>query len=291
MSSYPKDRWVDIRGLRLHYRDWGGSGRSIVLMHGLASTCHIWDLVAPFLRDDFRVVALDQRGHGESDKPDHGYDMATVTGDLHSFVKALDLGRPLVVGHSWGASVGLQYAAIYADVCAGLCLVDGGTIEVSSGPQMTLERAKQELAPPDFTGLTVVQLEEKARLSPLGSLLSPEIQEIMLTNFEVLGDGTVRARLSRDNHMRIIEAMWEHHPSALYPRVRCPVLLMPARETGVPSPMARRFNREEAVATAERGLSRRKTVWLENSIHDVPLQRPQLVADVIGRQVRKGFFR
>ena len=69
MAEGPRDLTVGLDGMPFHYRDWGGAGQPIVLLHGLASTCHIWDLVAPILRRAFRVVALDQRGHGESGKP------------------------------------------------------------------------------------------------------------------------------------------------------------------------------------------------------------------------------
>ena len=110
MAPTATDDWMVIGGLRFHYRDWGGSGIPIVLLHGLASTCRIWDLVAPILSDDFAVVALDQRGHGESAKPDRGYDFATVSGDLHGFIEALKLDSPVIVGHSWGGDVALEYA-------------------------------------------------------------------------------------------------------------------------------------------------------------------------------------
>ena len=291
MSGSPEDKRIDVGELSLHYRDWSGSGQAIVLLHGLASTCRIWDLVAPILGNDFRVVAVDQRGHGESDKPEDGYDFATVVEDLRGFVGALGLERPIVAGHSWGADVALEYAVVHPEGVSGLCFVDGGTIEVSSLPDMTLPKAREELAPPDFTGVTVEQLKERVKSWPMGRTVTPELEEVRLSNFEFRDDGTVRARLSRENHMRIIEAMWEHRPSLLYPRVECPVLLMPARQEGVDSPMARRFNREESIAAATRLLPSRKAVWLEDSIHDVPLQRPELVAEVIGEHIRDGFFR
>ena len=60
--STPNDEWVTVDGLSFHYRDWGGSGRPLMLLHGLASTCHIWDMVAPILAQDYSVIALDQRG-------------------------------------------------------------------------------------------------------------------------------------------------------------------------------------------------------------------------------------
>ena len=291
MAPVPKDGWIDIERLRFHYRDWGGSGQSVVLLHGLASTCHIWNLVAPILSWDFSVVALDQRGHGETDKPDDGYDFATVAADLQRFVQVQGLRRPVIVGHSWGGDVALEHAVAYPDVPGGLCFVDGGTIEISARSDMTLERAKEEMAPPHFTGVTVEQLRERSRRWRSGDLGTPQFEEILLANFEVLDDGTIRARLSRENHMRIIEAFWDHRPSTLYSDVKCPVLLMPARqEHESDSPAARRFRREEAIAVASRSLPTSRTVWLEDSIHDVPLQRPELVASVIKEHIDGGFF-
>ena len=77
---------------------WGGEW--LVLLHGLASQAHIWDLVAPLLIDSFRVIAIDQRGHGLSDKPDSGYDWATVTADLDAILNALNASP---IGRCWPA--------------------------------------------------------------------------------------------------------------------------------------------------------------------------------------------
>ena len=290
MGQLARDESVVVNGLRLQYRDWGGSGQAIVLLHGLASTSHIWDLVAPILANDFAVTALDQRGHGRSDKPDHGYDFATMTSDLHGFFDALKLEQPLIVGHSWGGSVALEYGVRHPGVATGLCFVDGGMIEISGRPGATLEQAKIDMAPPVFDGITADQLRERARSRKWLGSMTEQFEETLLANFDVLEDGFVRARLSRDNHMRIIEALWEHKPSTLYASVECPVLIAPARRKGDEPPAARRFGREESVRVASAKLPVSKTVWLEDSIHDVPLQRPQLVADVIAEHVKSGFF-
>src|SRR5690242_15941617 len=97
--------FVDVGGLRLHYQEWGprAARSGIMLVHGLGSSCHIWDFVAPIVAEQsLRVVALDQRGHGESDQPDSGYDFATTVRDLSGFVEAVGLSQPSVfVGHSW----------------------------------------------------------------------------------------------------------------------------------------------------------------------------------------------
>ncbi len=107
MPDFPRDQLVTLNGLSFHYRDWGGKGQPVVLLHGLASTSHIWDFVAPILAANNRVVALDQRGHGESDTPGNGYDFRTVAGDLKAFIDSIGVTQPVVIGHSWGGDVAL----------------------------------------------------------------------------------------------------------------------------------------------------------------------------------------
>ena len=106
----PNDCYIDLRGLPFHYRDWGGGGRPVLLLHGLASTCHIWDLVAPLLAEEFRVVALDQRGHGLSAQVEDGYDFATVSSDAAAFIRFLEWERPVdsrtLLGRGRGAGTG-----------------------------------------------------------------------------------------------------------------------------------------------------------------------------------------
>ena len=269
------DGYFATNGINLHYRDWGGTGRPVVLLHGLASSCHIWDLVAPQLAEDFSVIAVDQRGHGLSDKPEAGYDFATVGRDLLGVIGARGLERPVIVGHSWGADVALEFAVAYPDIPAGICFVDGGMIEPSARPGMTREKAREDMAPPLFAGMTSQALRERFRNRVRPFPLPPEF---------------VRTRLSRDNHLRIIDALWEHHPTQLYPCVSCPVLMMPARMANDDSVAERTFRREESVARAQELLPKLKVVWLEDSIHDVPVQRPELVAKTIRENIQSGFF-
>ena len=295
METQPRDEWLTINGLSFHYRDRGSGEQEIVLLHGLASTCHIWDLVAPLLaQDGHRVVAMDQRGHGASAKPEQGYDFATISQDLTGLIEGLGMERPLIVGHSWGADVALEFAVANSQVPKGLCFVDGGMIQPSAR-HASLDQAREQMAPPIFSGVTLEAFTQRvhSRLAstPQGSIpMSPGAEAAVLANFEVLPDGTIRAWLSRENHLRIIAALWRHHPPELYPRVSCPVLLMPARQLGNSDASERRRRRETSVAQASSLLPQGKTVWLEDSIHDVPLQRPELVAGIIKEQVTAGYF-
>ena len=286
----PNDCYIDLRGLPFHYRDWGGTGQPVLLLHGLASTCHIWDLVAPLLADEFRVVALDQRGHGLSAQVEDGYDFATVSGDAAAFIGSLGWERPVIVGHSWGADVALELAAAEPELAAGLIFVDGGTIEPSARPGWSLEQAREDMAPPIFTGFTADMMRarviEGARFGPNPS---ETVINAVLANFRLLEDGTIQSNLRRENHLRIIDALWDHKPSQLYPTLQCPVLMLPARQS-TPDAMDRRFRREESMARASSLIPTSKTVWLEDSIHDVPLQRPELVANTIREHIKSGFF-
>ena len=285
-----KDCYIELRGLPFHYRDWGGAGWPTLLLHGLASTCHIWDLVAPRLAADFRVLALDQRGHGQSAQVDEGFDFATVAGDAAAFIAALGWERPVIVGHSWGADVALELAAARPELAGGLIFVDGGTIEPSARPGWTLEQARQDMAPPIFTGFTADMMRERVRAGGRFGANPPEaVVAAVLANFRILDDGTIQANLRRENHLRIIDALWEHKPSQLYPMLQCPVLMLPARQS-TPDAHDRRFRREESIAKAASLLPASKTVWMEDSIHDVPLQRPELVASTIREHLINGFF-
>lgn len=289
MPQAPRDEWVIVDGLSFHYRDWGGSGQPLLLLHGLASTCHIWDMVAPILARDHAVIALDQRGHGESAKPNEGYDFASVSKDILGVIEQRGGGAPVVVGHSWGGSVALELAVRAPELVKGMAWIDGGMINVSNRYQ-DVEEAKFEMAPPDFTGVKVDGFLERVRTRHLDNGMPPEVADMVLANFEILEDQTIKARLSRANHLRILEGLWDHRPTELYSRVQCPVLILPARQQNNQSTQERGQRRMMSVDQAEQMLPKSKTVWLEDSIHDVPIQRPELVADVIRSHLADGFF-
>jgi pimeloyl-ACP methyl ester carboxylesterase len=82
-----------------------GDAPTLLLHHGLASSQRIWDLMLPRLRRRFRVVTYDARGHGRSRKPARGYGFDAVVADARAVIRATRAQRPVVVGHSWGASV------------------------------------------------------------------------------------------------------------------------------------------------------------------------------------------
>jgi pimeloyl-ACP methyl ester carboxylesterase len=254
----------------------------MILLHGLASNCHIWDLVAPMLAPYFKVYALDQRGHGETESPNTGYGFDTITRDLQSFLGTLGVDRPLLVGHSWGGNVALNYAASHPSSLSGLTLVDGGTIEISRIPGMTSDRAQIDLAPPDFTGMTRDILLQRARERDVVNLWSPEVEIAFLANFHISPSGAVRPRFDRSNHLQVVQALWEHKPSNMYSMVRCPVLIVPAwRQPRTERDSMLAESRRQAIHLAQEMLQEVQVLWMDNTVHDIPLHRPRELATAI----------
>lgn len=95
-------------GTNLAYAQ-GGTGRDMVLVHGITESRAMWDPVIPFFVTKWHVTAVDVRGHGESDRR-APYDPLTLAGDLAAVVSALGLEEPLVVGHSMGGVIVSAYA-------------------------------------------------------------------------------------------------------------------------------------------------------------------------------------
>ena len=109
-----REGWIERSGVRLHYLEWEPEGDpqqpALFMLHGLSSNSRVWERLAALLPGR-RMVALDQRSHGPSDRPAEGYASSEVVDDAAHAIEELGLGRPLVLGHSWGASVALELAA------------------------------------------------------------------------------------------------------------------------------------------------------------------------------------
>ena len=108
----PVDKSVELNGLRLHYLDWGTSGKQpFILLHGIARSAHNFDHLAPHFTDRFHVLAVDMRGHGDSEwHPAGAYLVEDYVADIEALVDALEL-RDIVL---WGNSTGGRVAQMIA---------------------------------------------------------------------------------------------------------------------------------------------------------------------------------
>lgn len=135
----PVDRWVELNGMRFHYLDWGNAELPpLVLLHGGGLTAHTWDMAALLLRERYHVIALDQRGHGDS-----GWTPERLSGaeeeegmieDTRQFMDQLGYTRLVLCGHSMGGANAIRYLARDADRVCALVLVDVGPTVQRQGP-------------------------------------------------------------------------------------------------------------------------------------------------------------
>jgi pimeloyl-ACP methyl ester carboxylesterase len=128
-------RFIDAGGLRQHVVI-GGDGPPLLLVHGWPQTWYAWRLVMPALARDFQVIAVDQRGRGLTEKPDDGYDTATLANDLIAVMDALGHHRFAVVGHDTGMWIGYALAADHRDRVDRLVVAETPLPGVSPSPPL-----------------------------------------------------------------------------------------------------------------------------------------------------------
>lgn len=125
MSRAPKQRKVRSHHIELSVLDYGNeSAPPLLLVHGMRDLAWSLDTVAQHFRERFRVIALDQRGHGDSDHVGY-YAMSHFVIDLRELVRGLGLERPVLLGHSFGGEVVAQYAGLFPEVPAAVVLLEG----------------------------------------------------------------------------------------------------------------------------------------------------------------------
>ncbi len=126
-------------GLFLNLVEWSQEGVPMLLLHGYSNEAHIWDDFIPHVAPHYRVLALDLRGHGDSDWHAEGaYDYENHVDDIEAIVEALGIERLVVIGHSLGGRIAMLYAGRNLEKIAGLVIVDSapeldhrGTLRIS----------------------------------------------------------------------------------------------------------------------------------------------------------------
>lgn len=257
-------------GAELNVLDWSGDGRSVLLIHGLASNARTWIGVARHLQSlGYRAVSVDLRGHGQSAKPETGYDYDTLVADLIALIDQTSLGRPLVVGQSFGGNLAVELGIRSPDRITGVVGVDGGTIDLPARFD-SFEDCWQVLAPPDFADVTRQQIGAYIRSAHPD--WPSEGVGATLDNFERLDDGRIRPHLSRDRHRSILQTMWISPPRPA--DLTVPMLLIPAVDGDMtPEPPAAGIR-----------------IAPLRGDHDLHVQQPANVAAVVHSAVDEGFF-
>lgn len=147
-----RSHFVERESLRLHHLDWGNEGsHPIVLVHGSRLHAHVWNHFSRRFKDRFHIIAIDQRGHGDSGWcPDGRYELEEFYHDLRAVVQARGLARFTLVGHSLGGRVSMLYAHRHPQDLERLILVDITPGRPNVAPDADLSRIAETPPPRDF---------------------------------------------------------------------------------------------------------------------------------------------
>lgn len=265
-----------------------------MLLHGLASQRRFWNLVVPDLvTSGLDVLALDQRGHGDSERPAAGYATDAVVADVLEVMSAQRLEAATVVGHSWGGHVAMAVAAAAPERVEAVVAIDGGFAapaalrgaEPGEDPDEERAAARERLRPPAIA-LPPADLEAMLRSTPFGDRWDDGVAAAVLPIFEVGDDGLARARLPVEAHMQVVDALLDDDPFGAMAAVRCPAWLVACLEVSPRGGEPWRQAKLAGLGRAAAALGDARLLTWAGAVHDVPLQWPELVSGLICAAVR-----
>ena len=270
--ALPDEHHVILRKMRFRYLDWGSPEKPLVVfLHGGGLTAHTWDLSCLLLRRDYHCVALDLRGHGDSEwSPAMDYGFDTHGGDVEAFVEHLNPDRLAVVGMSLGGLASIGYASRHAARLNALVLVDVGPETRSEGARRIQEFIA---APAEFDSIDAV-VERALSFNPLrnAQLLRRSLQQ----NLRRMPDGRLTWKHDRRHRGKVDMEEWARRRAGLWdviPAITCPTLVVRGARSDV-------FHDEDAEKLAGT-LPRGEWVRVEGAGHTVQGDNPKgLVAEV-----------
>jgi pimeloyl-ACP methyl ester carboxylesterase len=268
----PRDHTVTLGGLALHYCEWGpADARPLLLLHGITGHARSWDTLAAALQPDYRVIALDQRGHGDSQwAPDADYSVGAMSGDVERLADHLGLGRFRLLGLSMGGRVAIGFAGAHLARVERLVIVDIGPDIAPAG----MERIRGGIGTaPERFATHDEAFAHARRANPL--YREAELRHRLAHALRRQPDGSLAWKYDRAirEAMRLgtrREAMdlWEP-----LPRIACPTLLVRGGESDILSP--------EIAKRMLAALADARLVEIPGAGHTVPGDQPEAFAAAV----------
>lgn len=223
----PATHRLSVNGTFLSYREWPGEKGPLLCLPSFAAHKGSFQRLAEQLAPEYRVIALDLRGRGDSGKPTDGYGFAYHARDVLALQRELGIGRFAIIGHSFGATVGTYLASIRPGVVSAIVLLEGG----ADPTEAVLEAIRPGLTHLEtrFPSLQVY-LEAMQALPWYRAQWGQMLVDYLAEDVEVQADGTVlpkadAAALQRDLDLHFLYSMCLH-----FPALQCPALFVRAGE-------------------------------------------------------------
>jgi pimeloyl-ACP methyl ester carboxylesterase len=214
-------------GIKIQLAIWEGKGKQILCVHGITANSRFWDCLASALSPHHKVIAMDLRGRGLSDKPPTGYSIGNHCKDILALMNDQNLKRPVLMGHSLGAFISLVFTARYPKKIDRLILVDGGgklskaqMAKVFAGIKPSLDRLGQVF--PSLEAY-LAQMKQAPYLEPWNSYMETYFR------YEVeKAQGGVRSRVHPEHINEEAKNLGKVDSRKFYKRVKVPTLILRA---------------------------------------------------------------
>jgi len=217
-----KTKYLKVNGISLAYNDWPGDRGPLICLPSITGHKGSFSALAQRLSPDFRVLALDLRGRGESSKPKDGYGFSYHARDVLAFADALQCETFSLIGHSFGATAGVYIASIQPARVRTAILLDGGADPKAETLRMMYETVRK-LAK---VYSSMEEYVETQRSVSYYKPWTPTLERYLREDVEVLENGFVHSRSSADAIQRDLDIHFYYSMCLHFPQLRCPVLFL-----------------------------------------------------------------
>jgi esterase len=257
---------VDVSGLRLHYQEWGSpSAPAILMLHGFGVSGHMFDEFAERMQDRFHLIAIDQRGHGDSEWADNGdYSRQAFVSDLDGFSKSLGIDRFILIGHSMGGLNSVSYTVEHPERIRALVLVDVGPESAKEGVDNIIRftRGPDELEFEEFVQMAH-HFNQRRSMENIRERMRHRLRPTENGKYTWKFDRRFR---DKDSGLRIGSELSNDETWQLFRRVTVPTLLVRGADSDVLT--------EEVAQRAAREMPRARLVVVPSAGHSVPGDNP-----------------
>jgi len=232
---------VKVNGVELQVRGYHQDGDAIIFLHFGGANLMAWQRIVPYFQDHYRLVLVDLRGHGKSDKPETGYHMDDMARDVLGLMRHLKLERAHVVGSSLGAEVGLSLAANYPERV--ISLVCEGALSSEYGPYGTWEGSESEFEEHVARQLDKMRTTPETIYPSLAALVDDSrqifekigwwneyVEAVIRYGAHQVGGGQYTKAFSRRAMASYMAHYFHYRFEDYYRRVKCPVLMLPGED-------------------------------------------------------------
>ena len=283
-----ESKFVQTDDVRLHYLEWPSDGPPMVMLHGRGLCAQVWTPIAEALSSRFRVLAMDLRGHGDSEMPSDGFEWFQVAGDLPAFMDALGLDNVLLLAHSRGGGVAVVGGAQMAQRIRGAVLIEPNVPYKRPGagdgtnarrPNLTEDQTSRRRSVWDSREEFIQRLRTADSFK---NWREDILQAYVEGGTRLRNDGKVELKCSPEVEFRFTQAKVPDGMVELVSRINFPVLYMT-------QPIPSRFPQNLPVIQAiARSAASFRHVEVPNASHFIPQEQPEVVIQAVWEFVGAG---